>query len=289
MKHGLRVILALSLFLGVATLPGWPARADHSPPPDVDPTGGQVAFDQKLDAQLPLDAVFHDEGGREVRLAEYFGQKPVVLLFAYYDCPMLCTLALNDLTEAMKGVPFALGEHFEVITVSIDPTEGPDLAAQKKAAYLTEYGRPGVEVGWHFLTGGQADIDRLAAAAGFKYYYDEQIQEYAHPTGAIVLTSQGRISRYLLGIDYQPLELRMALVEASARKIGKAVDGFYLLCYNYDPEHGGYTLAIQNFIRLAAVLFSAGLVLLIFTLVRSERRAGRPQAPDSRAGGVQHG
>lgn len=261
----------------------WADMSSH----EEDPTqGGKVAFDQKLNEQIPLDAAFVDEYGRAVHLGDYLGDKPAVLVFAYYDCPMLCTLALQDLAQSMKELAFIPGQEFETITVSINPGETPEQATEKKAEVFQEYRKPEGEAGWHFLVGEQAEIDRVTAAAGFKYYFDSEIQEYAHPTGVLILTPEGKISRYLLGIDYAPLELRMGLVEASARKIGKpVVDAFYLLCYHYDPQIGRYTLAIQNFIRFAGVLFVAGLGLLLYLLIRGDlatKQSAKPGEPQMR-------
>lgn len=281
------MIVFAVLIAGLLPTPFEVAMAD-SPAHVEDPTeGGRVAFNQKLNEQIPLDAAFVDENGRAVRLGDYLGKRPAVLVFAYYDCPMLCTIALKDLAQNMNGVAFVPGKEFEVIAVSINPDNTSDLATQKKNEVFQEYEKPEGEVGWHFLVGQQAEIDRVTAAAGFKYYYDPKIKEYAHPTGILILTPEGKISRYLLGIDYAPLELRMGLVEASARKIGKpVVDAFYLLCYNYDPQTGRYTLAIQNFLRFAAVIFIAGLGLLLYALIRSDLKGNpkvKPGEPQMRS------
>lgn len=280
MKHQNKIIISIVLLAGLMMTPQMITLAD-TPVTGGDPTeGGKVAFEQKLNYQIPLDAAFTDENGKAVHLGDYFGKKPVVMVFAYYDCPMLCTLALKDLAQTMKGLEFIPGKEFEAITVSINPNNTPDLAKKKKTEVIQEYGKPEGESGWHFLVGQQAEIDRVTAAAGFKYYYDPKIKEYAHPTGIIVLTPEGKTSRYLLGIDYKPLELRMGLVEASARKIGKpVVDSFYLLCYHYDPQTGRYTLTIQNFIRLAAIIFIAGLGLLLYALIRGDLKRNQTVKP----------
>jgi protein SCO1/2 len=203
---------------------------------------------------------------------------------------MLCTLVLNNLTESLKKLAFTPGDQFEILTVSMDPGETPELAAAKKAAYMQEYDRPGAERGWHFLTGTHADIDRLANTVGFRYGFDSQIGQYAHPTGVILLTPGGRVSRYILGIDYPPKDLRLGLVEAAGEKIGAPVDQFFLLCYRYDPQKGGYTLVIENVIRLAGSATVVALGGVIFWLVRRERAAARtnpnPEEPFERP---QHG
>lgn len=274
-----RIFLLLSL-LGAALLAqGEQARADHSPP--TDPII-EVAFEQNINAQAPLDLIFVDETGRTVVLGDYFHNRPVILVFAYYECPMLCTLVLNDLTRALRELEFTPGSHFEVLTISIDPGETPDLAAQKKAAYLAEYNRAGAESGWHFLTGTQEAIGRLADVVGFRYYYDEDIDQYAHPAGITVLTPEGRISRYYFGISYSSSDLRLGLVEASQEKIGSVIDQIYLLCYEYNPETGSYGLVIQNVLRLAglATVAVVGGVVTVWhvrerlSIKRSSKREG---------------
>jgi protein SCO1/2 len=273
--------IGFTLFFLLALLVAAPsglALADH-PQPGGDPLAG-AAFEQKINAQAPLDLAFRDEAGRPVRLGDYFGQRPVILLFAYYECPMLCTLVLNELTSTLRDVSFNPADQFEVVIVSMDPGETPEMAAAKKSAYLEEYGRPGAEQGWHFLTGDQAEIAKLAEGVGFRYVYDAVRDEYAHPTGVILLTPQGRISRYLLGIGYSPGDIRLGLVEASSGAVGSPADQFTLLCYAYDPVHGRYTLAIEKLLRLAGLATAGGLAGLIFVLFRRERAGLRDrQAP----------
>lgn len=265
-KRIAQVLILISILL-YASLPAFNARAGHARDdhPPQEPIQ-EVDFEQKLNQQLPLQLAFTDERGESLRLSRYFNDKPVVLMFAYYECPMLCTLALNDLTEVLKQLKFDVGDQFEVLTVSIDSGETPQLAAEKKAAYLQEYGRPGAEDGWHFLTGSENSIQQLTQAAGFSFKYDPELDQYAHPTGIILMTPEGKISRYLLGIDYSENDLRLGLVDASARKIGTPVDQFFLLCYHYDPVSGKYSLVINNVLRLAALattLLLAGLLLFL--------------------------
>jgi protein SCO1/2 len=250
---------------------------DHSDPPNP---FEDVGFDQKLDAQVPLELTFLDEAAKPVRLSEFFGRKPVVLLFAYYECPMLCTQVLNALTDTLKALDFTAGEQFEVVVVSMDPGESSGLASAKKATYLEEYNRPGAETGWHFLTGEEPAIQELAQAVGFRYRYDADLDQYAHPTGIMVLTPQGKISRYFYGIEYSPTDLRLGLVEASTGKIGSLVDQFYLLCYAYNPVTGRYNLLISNVLRLAALATILFLGLGMWALIRRERSGRSPNLPD---------
>jgi len=233
----------------------------------------EIGFDQNLDREVPLDIPFTDEQGRAVRLGEYFGARPVVLALVYYDCPMLCTQVLNSLTSTLKLLSLDPGRDFDVVIVSFDPREKPALAAAKKAAYLDRYKRPGAAGGWHFLTGRQPSIDRLTKAAGFRYVWDESLRQFAHPTGVIVLTPQGRVSRYLFGVEYGPRDLRFALIDASAGKIGTPVDQVLLYCYHYDPETGRYGLVIMRVVRLAGAATVLALGTFIVAMVRKEKHA----------------
>jgi protein SCO1/2 len=262
-------ICGLLLYICFVALSGAiPAHAQPAPPDDpLD----KVGFDQKLNGQVPLDLVFRDEAGAPVRLGDYFGAKPVILTLNYYECPNLCTLVLTKLVETMRGLAFDAGNQFEVVTVSIDPRETPALATAKKATYLDRYGRAGAAGGWHFLTGEQPMIERLAAAVGFRYAYDARQDQYAHPTGIIVLTPQGTISRYFYDLEYSPKDLRLGLVEASEGKIGSPVDQFLLRCYHYDPISGKYTIAIMSIVRLATIATAIALGLCLLALLRRER------------------
>jgi protein SCO1/2 len=223
----------------------------------------EIGFDQNLDRPLPLDAEFQDEAGRAVRLGQYFGSKPVVLAFVYYDCPMLCTQVLSALTSTLAVLSLDAGKDFEVVLVGFDPREKPAQAARKKEEFLPRYKRPGTEDGWHFLTGAEPAIKRVASAAGFRYAWDEQTLQFAHPTGIIVVTPDGRPARYLFGVEYGPRDVRLALVEASEGKVGSVADALLLYCYHYDPMTGRYGLYVMRAIRVAG----AATVLLIATFI----------------------
>jgi len=233
----------------------WGAPVALAQPPD---RGAQIlkeiGFDQRLGEAVPLDAPFRDEQGRSVRLGDYFGRRPVVLVLVYYDCPMLCTLTLNGLVGAMKAVSFAAGREYEVVTVSFDPRETPALATAKKKAYLQRYGRAGAAEWWHFLTGDAEPIARLTRAVGFRYVWDDETKQYAHAAGVLVLTPDGHIARYLYGIEYSPKDLRLGVVEASAGRIGSPVDQILLYCYHYEPSSGRYGVYVMGLVRLGAIL-----------------------------------
>jgi protein SCO1/2 len=220
-------------------------------PRDLD----DVRIDQKLDGPLPLDAKFRDEHGNEVRLRDYFGSKPVVLALVYYSCPMLCNQVLNGMTSGLDVLKtLSIGKEFEVITVSFDPRETPDLAREKKETYLSWYKREGAADGWHFLTGDQSNIDRLTESAGFHYKWDAKTNQFIHASGIMIATSEGKLARYFYGIEYAPKDLRLGLVEASAGKIGSPVDQLLLYCYHYDPSSGKYGAAVINLLRIGAAL-----------------------------------
>src|SRR5579864_5240777 len=244
-----------------------------SPPANVRPPYLQnVGIEQRLDAQVPGDLSFVDDTGRPVKLGDYFGKKPLILNLVYYNCTMLCGEVLAGLTGSMKLVKFDLGNEFDVITVSFNPQETPAIAAAKKQDYLKRYGRPGAASGWHFLTGPAESINALTTAVGFQYQYDPKIKQYAHATAIMVLTPQGRISRYFYGVDFPPKDLRMGLVEASQGKIGNAVDQVLLYCYHYDPATGKYGAIVSNMLRLAAaatILILGGFLFIMFRLERS--------------------
>jgi len=214
----------------------------------------EVGIDQKLNQTVPLELSFRNESGTPVQLGNYFGTKPVILVFVYYECPMLCTLTLNGLVRSLRAMTFNAGQDFDVIAVSFDPHESWKLAAQKKLTYMDEYRRPGTESGWHFLTGDTSSIEQLTRAAGFRYKYDPRVEQWAHATGILVLTPEGRISRYFYGVEYSARDLRLSLVEASNRRIGSLTDQVLLYCYQYDPETGKYGITIMAVLRIAGII-----------------------------------
>jgi len=240
-----------------------------------------VGIDQRLGAQVPLELEFRDEEGQTVRLADLMHGRPVVLSLVYYRCPMLCGEVLNGLLKSSQAVQFVIGKDYDVLTVSFDPQETPALAKDKKAAFVKRYRRPGAEQGWHFLVGDPTPIEQLAASVGFRYRYDEASNQFAHGAGIVVLTPDGKVSRYFYGIDYPPTSLRLALVESAAGKIGSPVDQFLLLCFHYDPATGRYGLAIARLLKISgcATLLVLGTFLLV--MFRRERRMPRlmPLAP----------
>lgn len=243
-----------------------------------------VGIDQKLNEQVPLDAVFKDEQGREVRLGDFFKGKPVVLSLVYYSCPMLCNQVLNGMLSSFRNVTFNAGEQFEVVTVSFDPRETPELAAAKKQTYVKAYNRPSGNAGWHFLTGDEANIKRLTDAVGFRYTWDEQTKQFAHASGIMVVTPEGRLARYFYGIEYSPKDLRLGLVEASQNRIGSPVDSLMLYCYHYDPATGKYGAVVMNIVKVAGavtIALIAGLLLLLIKVgARNQLAAsgGKPAA-----------
>jgi protein SCO1/2 len=250
-----------------------PAFADDARPKAV----RDVGFDQRLGETLPLDVTLRDETGRSVRLGGYFGRKPVVVSLAYYGCPMLCTLSLNGLASALKTLSFDAGREFEVVTISFEPKETAEQAASAKKAYLARYGRPGAEEGWHFLTGDAAAIEAVTRAVGFRYAWDDETRQWAHPAGIVVATAEGRIARYLYGVEYAPKDLRLAVVEASAGRVGSPVDQLLLYCYQYDPVRGRYGAAIMRTIRFMGILTVVSLVTLIAVLRRRDKALPAPR------------
>jgi protein SCO1/2 len=230
-----------------------------------------VGIDQRLDNQVPLNLKFRDETGQPVTLGSYFGKKPVILSLVYYTCPMLCTMAENGLLNALRDVKFNIGEQYQVVTVSIDPTETPEMAMGKKAVYVGLYGRPAAKQGWHFLVGDEPDIRALAQAVGFHYNYIPETKQFAHATGIVVLTPQGKVSRYFYGIQYPARDIRLALVEASSEKIGNPVDVVLLYCCQYDPHTGKYGMVVAHVLKIAGVIT----LLCMGTLIVALSRGGR--------------
>jgi protein SCO1 len=272
--RALAVVLLLSPF-------AFGIRASAQPAGVRPPVLKDVGIDQLLNNQVPLDLEFRDESGRTVKLAEYFKDKPVVLSLVYYDCPRLCTQVLNGLLGALMALPMTPGKEFVNLSVSFDPRETPQLAATKKAEYLKRYDRPGAEAGWHFLTGDERAIQALTKAVGFRYLWDPVTKQYAHAGGIMVLTPQGKISRYFYGIEYAPRDLRFGVIDASAGKVGSLADQVILYCYMYDPERGTYALVVMRLLRIFGGLTVVTLLALFLYLRRKEKqREARWKAED---------
>jgi protein SCO1 len=251
-----------------------------APPASQRPPGlDNVGIEQHLNEQIPPALAFRDETGQTVRLKDYFDKKPIILNLAYFNCQMLCPEVLSGLTVALRGLKFNAGREFEILTVSFDPRETHEMAAEKKQQYLARYGRRGAEQGWHFLTGQQDAIAALTKAAGFQYQYDPKTQQFAHTTAIMVLTPQGKIAQYYYGVEYSPKDLRLGLVEASQNKIGNLADAILLYCYHYDPATGRYGAVIMRVLRLAAaatMIFLGGFIVLML------RRDSVSRAPAGR-------
>lgn len=254
----------------------------YNPPQSSGAPAGQkpailnnVGLDQKLNNALPLDATFRDERGNPVILRQFFNGRPAILTLVYYQCPMLCTEVLNGLSSAISPLKFSVGRDYQIVTISIDPTETPAMAEAKKEKYIQRYGRPGADQGWHFLTGDKQNIDAVANAVGFRYAYDASIKQFAHPSTIMVVTSDGKVAQYYTGIEYEPKDLRLALVEASQNKIGNVVDRALLFCYHYDPTQGRYTPKVMMVVRAGGALTVLGMVLMVGMLVNSERKRGK--------------
>ncbi len=269
-----------SLYSGGGGLGAGEVKAAMPPPSILK----NIEIEQKLNTQLPLDLVFKDERGRDVKLGDFFGKRPVVLSLVYYDCPMLCGEVLNGMSSVFGVLNFQIGKDYEVVTVSFDPREGPDLAAAKKKRFVERYGREGAHAGWHFLTGSPASINALTQAVGFRYQWDERSQQYAHAAAIMVATPQGRLAQYLYGVEYPPKDLRLALVEASHNQLGSVVDQVLLYCYHYDPRTGRYGALITRVVQVAGIItvvILGGGLLLLFKM--------EPRASRARSGAVRGG
>jgi protein SCO1/2 len=293
MKYLCNLWLVLLLSATAFAQPGGPgpssplygARPETGNPSTGLPTAlREVRIEQKLDQQLPLDLVFRDESGQPVKLDQYFGHKPVVLAFVYYDCPMLCTQVLNGMVTSFRVLPFEIGKDYDVVTVSFDPRETNTLAAAKKQVYmkyLPERMRADANSGWHFLTGDQASITQLTDAVGFHYRYDEATKQFAHASGIMVTTPQGKLSRYFYGVDYPARDLRLGLIESSENKIGSPVEQLLLYCYHYDPATGKYGVAIMKVMRIAGVATLLGIAAMILLL-----KSRNPKLTEVKTGGA---
>jgi protein SCO1/2 len=236
----------------------------------------KVGIDQRLNEQVPLDSQFKDEQGRTVRLGDYFHTgRPVLISLVYYNCPMLCGEVLNGMSTAFKVLKFIPGKEFEVVTLSIDPREKPELAAAKKRSLIEHLDRPGAEAGWHFLTGEQTQIDALADAIGWHYQYDPKIDQFAHAAGIVLATPMGRISQYYYGVEFSARDMRLGIIEASGNRIGSLTDQVLLYCYHYDPRTGKYGAMITNIVRLAGAATVLILGSFMFIMFRRDKTRDR--------------
>jgi protein SCO1/2 len=256
--------------------PGMPGSMGHQTgivASNVPPQFKEITFQQRLNQRLPLDATFKDETGRTVKLGDYFGTKPIVLAFVYFQCPMLCSQTLNGIAMANKVLPFTPGNEFDIVLVSFDPRDTPEAANAKKRAHLQHWAQTDSADGWHFLTGDEATIRRVTDAAGFTYKWDEASGQYAHVSGLLTLTPDGRLSRYFYGVEYSPKELRLALVESGEGRIGTAVEELLLYCFQYDPTSGRYGVVVMNLVRLGGLVTMALVGGFVVMMRRRESRA----------------
>lgn len=248
-----------------------------------------VGIAQHLNTQLPLDLAFTDDAGRQVKLADYFGKRPAILALVYYQCPMLCSEELNGLTGALQMVKLTPGRDFQVVVVSIDPSEGTALAAEKKRIYLKRYGHPETAAGWHFLTGAQADIDAITNAVGFKYVRipgpDGKLTQFAHASSIQIVTPEGKLAQYYMGVEYSPKDLRLGLVEASANKIGTPVDNILTYCYHYDPVTNKHSLIVARIMQLGGLFTLATLGGFMLVMFRRDRRRDRDSGLGTKGNG----
>lgn len=265
-------------FLTLLAAGGPPVEPGGAPPAGVVPNAMvELEWNQRPNFQIPLDLTFRDESGQPVVLRQLVGNKPIVLVLAYYRCPQLCNLVLNGVLDAIRNMPLKLGDDFEIVTVSFDARETAGIAAAKKENYLAGYPRPGAERHWHFLTGDEASIAPLAEAVGFRYRYDAAHDRFDHASGITILTPDGRVSRYLFGIRFQPRDLRLALVEASQGQVGGIVEQFMLACFHYDAAKGKYGFAVLAAMRWIAALTVLTMAWFVIRAARRERRNSRVQ------------
>ncbi len=260
-----------------------PLQAQYRPPAmegerqSPEPPGilKEIGVDQKLDNQVPLDVEFTDEHGKKVTLQDYAGERPIVLSLVYYGCPKLCGEVLNGLTRSLrmlKDIPMVPGKDFEVVTLSFDPTETPELAMEKKKNYIKEYEQPGAEDHWHWLTGKEENIRKVTDAVGFRYAWDEKQEQYAHASAIFLLTPDGKVSRYFFGIAYSPKDMRLGLTEASNGKIGGPVEKIMLLCYHYDATLGKYSVLVMRLIQVGGLITLLALGSFMFVMLRRDSR-----------------
>lgn len=267
----------IAALVAAAAAFSWPGAARAQVARELPPELQGVRIEEHLGRKIPLDLTFRDEEGREVRLGDFFGHgRPVILTLVYYECPMLCNLVLSGLVQALEEIDWTPGREFEIVTVSFNPRETSALARLKKRNYLEAYGRPQAEKGWHFLTGEEPAIEKLTQAVGFGYRWNEERKEYAHQAAIFLLAPDGKITRYLYGVLYEPRTLRLSLVEAAGGRIGSTLDRVVLYCFHYDASEGRYTPVVMNFVRAGAGLVVVLLALLLGSLwLRERARRGR--------------
>jgi protein SCO1/2 len=262
------LLIALPLAAGPKVLPESLVNQDLSMPDAL----RSVGIDQKLDAQVPLELEFTDTAGKRRSLRQFMNGRPAVLALVYYECPMLCSMELNGLLRALRALPITAGKEFNVLTVSFDPKDTTSTAAAKRAEYLDKYRRAEGEQGWHFLTGGEAEIRKLTEAAGYRYHMDPNTGQWAHASGIMVLTPEGRLARYFYGIEYSARDLRLGLVEAAKGTIGSFADQFLLFCYHYDPATGKYGMLVLNIVRAGGIATVLALCAFWWIMHVRERR-----------------
>lgn len=278
------VIVTLALMVALMATTASAQLTKEPPVKLLPPNLSDVSIHQQLNHPIPLDAQFKDDTGKTIKLGDYFGHgRPVILNLVYYECPMLCGEALNGLTATLRMLKLNVGDDFDVVTLSFDTREGPELAHKKKQAYIERYGRPGAAQGWHFLTGDQQNVKAVADAVGFHYKWDEKSQQWAHATAIMIVTPDGRLAQYYYGVEYPPKDVRLGLVQASQNKIGNLVDEVLLYCYHYDPRTGRYGAVIMNIMRLAGVVTMTLLGGFLIVMFRKDRK-GKAKAMTGRAG-----
>ena len=286
--RAIRGAAARVLFVGVTLCASWTPFGLHAQvssygDKQMGPTNDEkpqvlngVGISQHLNQQLPLNTVFTDETGKQVRLGQFFGHVPAILALVYYQCPMLCSEELNGLTGALQMVKYVPGKDFNVVVVSIDPSEGSDLAAAKKRSYLKRYGHPETADGWHFLTGTQPNIDALAQAAGFRYVRipgpDGKLTQFAHASSIEIVTPEGKLAQYYMGVEYSPKDLLLGLDEASSNRIGSPVDNILTYCYHYDPQANTHSLIVARIVQLGGFLTVVLLGGFMFVMFRKDYR-----------------
>ena len=278
-------LLALSSAAGAQTIPDSVGKSSSGLPTQLQ----NVGFEPQLNAQLPLDVNFRDESGRDVQLREYFGRKPVVLALVYYGCPMLCNQVEMGVVGSLKMLSFNPARDYEVLFVSFDPRENPEMASKKKAAALSRFGRPETAAGWHFLTGKEEAIRAVASAVNFRYSFDEKHNLFAHASGIMLLTPDGRISRYFYGVEYPSRDVRLGLVDASAGKIGTPIDHLLLFCFQYNPETARYSATVLRIVRLGGILTILTIVVGILIFRRRDVRAASATSRPPLHGGSEQG